>query len=143
MRSRRIRPVLWSISYLLRLPPGISMTTSKISSLIPESSHGKSGRIPCTGRGIRGYPWGMQIDEEIAGDVIARLRRARGQIDGVIAMIESGRSCKDIVTQLAAASKAIDKAGFKVVASGIRQCVNEDNAPMTPEELEKLFLSLA
>lgn len=85
----------------------------------------------------------MQIDEEIAGDVIARLRRARGQIDGVIAMIESGRSCKDIVTQLAAASKAIDKAGFKVVASGIRQCVNEDNAPMTPEELEKLFLSLA
>ena len=85
----------------------------------------------------------MQIDEEIAGDVIARLRRARGQIDGVIAMIEAGRSCKDIVTQLAAASKAIDKAGFKVVASGIRQCVNEDNAPMTPEELEKLFLSLA
>ena len=58
-------------------------------------------------------------------------------------MIEAGRSCKDIVTQLAAASKAIDKAGFKVVASGIRQCVNEDNAPMTQEELEKLFLSLA
>ena len=85
----------------------------------------------------------MQIDEEVSGEVIARLRRARGQIDGVIAMIEAGRSCKDIVTQLAAASKAIDKAGFKVVASGIRQCVNEDNAPMTPEELEKLFLSLA
>ena len=85
----------------------------------------------------------MQIDNEISGDVIARLRGARGQIDGVIAMIEAGRSCKDIVTQLAAASKAIDKAGFKVVASGIRQCVNEDNAPMTQEELEKLFLSLA
>lgn len=85
----------------------------------------------------------MQIDDEISGDVIARLRRARGQIDGVIAMIEAGRSCKDIVTQLAAASKAIDRAGFKVVASGIRQCVNEDNAPMTSEELEKLFLSLA
>lgn len=85
----------------------------------------------------------MQIDDSVSGDVIARLRRARGQIDGVIAMIEAGRSCKDIVTQLAAASKAIDKAGFKVVASGIRQCVNEDNAPMTPEELEKLFLSLA
>jgi len=85
----------------------------------------------------------MQIDQEIASDVIARLRRARGQLDGVITMIESGRSCKDIVTQLAAASKAIDKAGFKVVAAGIRQCVNEDNAPMTPEELEKLFLSLA
>lgn len=85
----------------------------------------------------------MQIDDEVAAEVIARLRRARGQVDGVIAMIESGRSCKDIVTQLAAASKAIDKAGFKVVASGIRQCVNEDDASMTAEELEKLFLSLA
>ena len=86
---------------------------------------------------------GMQVEQEVAGEVIARLRRARGQIEGVINMIETGRNCKDIVTQLAAASKAIDRAGFKIVASGIRQCTNEDNAPMTPEELEKLFLSLA
>ncbi len=85
----------------------------------------------------------MQVEEDVAVEVIARLRRARGQIDGVINMIESGRNCKDIVTQLAAASKAVDRAGFKIVANGIRQCSNEDNAPMTPEELEKLFLSLA
>ncbi len=85
----------------------------------------------------------MQIEEEVVGEIVARLRRARGQIDGVINMVESGRSCKDIVTQLAAASKAIDRAGFKIVASGIRQCTNEENAPMTPEELEKMFLSLA
>lgn len=85
----------------------------------------------------------MQVEEEVAGEVIARLRRARGQIDGVIGMIESGRNCKDIVTQLAAASKALDRAGFKIVANGIRQCSNDADAPMTPEELEKLFLSLA
>lgn len=85
----------------------------------------------------------MQVEEEVAGEVIARLRRARGQIDGVINMIETGRNCKDIVMQLAAASKALDRAGFKIVASGIRQCTNENNAPMTPEELEKMFLSLA
>lgn len=85
----------------------------------------------------------MQVEEEVAGDVIARLRRARGQIDGVINMIETGRSCKDIVMQLAAASKALDRAGFKIVASGIRQCTNENNAPMSSEELEKMFLSLA
>ena len=58
-------------------------------------------------------------------------------------MIEEGRPCKDVVTQLAAASKALDRAGFKIIASGIRQCMNDDKAPMTPEELEKLFLSLA
>ena len=85
----------------------------------------------------------MQIEEEAVGEIVARLRRARGQIEGVINMVESGRSCKEIVTQLAAASKAIDRAGFKIVASGIRQCTNEENAPMTPEELEKMFLSLA
>ena len=85
----------------------------------------------------------MQIEEEVVGEIVARLRRARGQIDGIINMVESGRSCKDIVTQLAAASKALDRAGFKIVASGIRQCTNEENAPMTPEELEKMFLSLA
>jgi DNA-binding FrmR family transcriptional regulator len=85
----------------------------------------------------------MQIDAEVVGDITNRLRRARGQIDGVLAMIEDGRSCKDVVTQLAAASKALDRAGFKIIASGIRQCMNDDNAPMTPEELEKLFLSLA
>jgi DNA-binding FrmR family transcriptional regulator len=85
----------------------------------------------------------MQIDAEVVGDISNRLRRARGQIDGVLAMIEEGRSCKEVVTQLAAASKALDRAGFKIIASGIRQCTNDDNAPMTSEELEKLFLSLA
>ncbi len=87
----------------------------------------------------------MEIDEQEAREVIHRLRRARGQVDGVIAMIESGRSCKDIVTQLAAASRALDRAGFKIVASGLRQCMSgeQDGDAMTASELEKLFLSLA
>ena len=77
-------------------------------------------------------------------DIITRLKRARGQIDGVIKMIEDDRPCADVVTQLAAVSKALDRAGFKVVATGLRQCILEgDNAPMTEEQLEKLFLSLA
>jgi hypothetical protein len=59
-------------------------------------------------------------------------------------MIEEDRSCGDIVTQLAAVSKALDRAGFKVVATGLKQCWEDgDKAPMTAEELEKLFLSLA
>jgi DNA-binding FrmR family transcriptional regulator len=61
-------------------------------------------------------------------------------------MIEAGRDCKDVVTQLAAVSRALDRAGFKIVASGMRQCMNaadEDTPPMTEAELEKLFLTLA
>jgi DNA-binding FrmR family transcriptional regulator len=86
----------------------------------------------------------MSVDPEVTRDVVNRLRRVRGQLDGVIAMIEDGRSCQEVVTQLAAASKALDRAGFKVVASGLKQCLEEGaDAPMTQVELEKLFLSLA
>jgi DNA-binding FrmR family transcriptional regulator len=86
----------------------------------------------------------MQVDDEAIGAVLNRLRRAQGQLAGVIAMIESGRDCKDVVTQLAAVSRALDRAGFKIVASGMRQCLAADGeAPMTEAELEKLFLALA
>lgn len=86
-------------------------------------------------------------DEEAIGVVLNRLRRAHGQLAGVISMIEQGRDCKDVVTQLAAVSKALDKAGFKIVATGLRQCLTgetpDNSQPMTEAELEKLFLALA
>ncbi len=89
----------------------------------------------------------MVGDEADVADVLNRLRRAQGQLNGVISMIEQGRECKDIVTQLAAVSKALDRAGFKIVATGLRECMlgepGTGKAPMTEAELEKLFLSLA
>ncbi|MFF0477844.1 metal-sensitive transcriptional regulator [Streptomyces sp. NPDC004284] len=77
--------------------------------------------------------------------VLNRLRRAQGQLAAVIAMVESGQECEEVVTQLAAVSKALDRAGFKIVASGMRQCLGDDSGtpPMTQEKLEKLFLTLA
>jgi len=79
--------------------------------------------------------------------VIARLRRAQGQIDGIVRMIEAGRDCKDIVTQVAAASKALDRAGFAIVSQAMGQCLDDE---LSAEErtanlaaLERLFLSLA
>lgn len=89
----------------------------------------------------------MKVDEEVTGPILNRLRRAQGQLAGVIAMIEAGRDCKDVVTQLAAVSRALDRAGFKIVASGMRQCMaataDGEAPPMTEEELERLFLILA
>ncbi|MET9616967.1 metal-sensitive transcriptional regulator [Kitasatospora indigofera] len=88
----------------------------------------------------------MTVDEEATGAVLNRLRRAQGQLNGVIAMIEAGRDCKDVVTQLAAVSRALDRAGFKIVASGMRQCLaaaDGETPPMSEAELEKLFLTLA
>lgn len=88
----------------------------------------------------------MTVDEEASRVVLNRLRRAQGQLAAVISMIEAGRDCKDVVTQLAAVSRALDRAGFKIVASGMRQCMtvaDGDTPPLTEAELEKLFLSLA
>ncbi|WP_380282978.1 metal-sensitive transcriptional regulator [Kitasatospora purpeofusca] len=87
----------------------------------------------------------VRVDDDTVGAVLNRLRRAQGQLSGVIAMIEAGRDCRDIVTQLAAASRALDRAGFKIVASGMRQCTAADGGtpPMSETELEKLFLALA
>jgi DNA-binding FrmR family transcriptional regulator len=89
----------------------------------------------------------VEIDRESLGDVIRRLRRAEGQIRGVIAMLEDGRDCADVVTQLAAVSRALDRAGFKIIATGLRQCVAAEESGEQPSldvaRLEKLFLSLA
>ncbi|KAB7757364.1 hypothetical protein MPHL43072_19620 [Mycolicibacterium phlei DSM 43072] len=87
-------------------------------------------------------------DEEATTAVLNRLRRAQGQLAGVISMIEEGRDCKDVVTQLAAVSKALDRAGFKIVATSLRECITENGGDkcrelMTETELEKLFLALA
>lgn len=95
------------------------------------------------------------MDLDLAGAelraVLNRLRRAQGQISGVIRMIEEGRDCEDVVTQLAAASRALDRAGFAIIATGLQQCLTdaeggaksaEDREEMRAR-LEKLFLSLA
>ncbi|MFD4586051.1 metal-sensitive transcriptional regulator [Streptomyces sp. NPDC087659] len=83
--------------------------------------------------------------------VLNRLRRAQGQISGVIRMIEEGRDCEEVVTQLAAASRALDRAGFAIIATGLQQCLTDIEGGRRSEEdrdemrgrLEKLFLSLA
>jgi DNA-binding FrmR family transcriptional regulator len=82
-------------------------------------------------------------DEMVA--VINRLKRAQGQLSGVIRMLEEGRDCEEVVTQLAAVSRALDRAGFAVVAAGLKQCVAQDGdaAAVDTKKMEKLFLSLA
>jgi len=87
----------------------------------------------------------MDVDSQTMAAVINRLRRAQGQIGGVIKMIEEGRDCADVITQLAAASRALDRAGFKIIATGLQQCaLNGDGSSDTDrQQLERLFLSLA
>lgn len=84
----------------------------------------------------------MELSTDDMRPVINRLKRARGQLNGIIDMLEEGRDCEDIVVQIAAVSKALDRAGFAVVAAGMRQCLVADNQ-LDTAKMEKLFLSLA
>ncbi|GAA1126335.1 metal-sensitive transcriptional regulator [Nocardioides aquiterrae] len=87
----------------------------------------------------------MELDPQEMTSVINRIKRARGQLDGVLRMLEEGRECEDVVTQLAAVSKALDRAGFAIVATGLQQCLKTEGgaAGMDVKKMEKLFLSLA
>lgn len=86
----------------------------------------------------------VQLNADDMTAVVKRLKRAQGQIGGIVKMIEDGRDCQDIVTQLAAVSKALDRAGFATIAVGLRECIaNPENGELDVAQMEKMFLSLA
>ncbi|MEU3845512.1 metal-sensitive transcriptional regulator [Micrococcus terreus] len=88
-------------------------------------------------------------DPQTQRKIANRLKRARGQLDAVIEAVESGGSCRDVVTQLSAVSTALDRAGFVIVSSAMQYCMTdpetaaEEEDGLTVDELEKLFLSLS
>jgi DNA-binding FrmR family transcriptional regulator len=87
----------------------------------------------------------MELDPNEMTPVINRIKRAQGQLGGVLRMLEEGRDCEEVVMQLAAVSKALDKAGFAIVATGLQQCLAEPGGAdgVDVKKMEKLFLSLA
>lgn len=86
----------------------------------------------------------MQLPADQSAAIGNRLKRAQGQLAGIIRMLEDGRDCEDIVTQLAAVNKALDKAGFALVAAGLKECVVQgEGDDIDTAKLEKLFLALA
>ena len=87
----------------------------------------------------------MELEPAQMTPVVNRIKRAQGQLAGVLRMMEEGRDCEDVVTQLAAVSRALDRAGFAIVATGLQQCLaNGDGTDSVDvKKMEKLFLSLA
>ena len=87
----------------------------------------------------------VDLNPEDMGPVINRIKRAQGQLAGVLRMLGEGRDCEAVVTQLAAVSKALDRAGFAVVASGLQTCLATGDGldSLDAKKMEKLFLSLA
>jgi DNA-binding FrmR family transcriptional regulator len=88
----------------------------------------------------------MELDAEAMRKVGNRLKRAQGQLAAVIRRVDEGGDCEDIVIQLAAVSKALDRAGFAVMSAGIQECLtegDEEARAANMARLEKVFMSLA
>ncbi len=89
----------------------------------------------------------MQLPDEVVAEVRKRLRRVEGQIRGIEKMLDESRECRDIVTQISAANRALEQAGFRLVSAGLTWCMEhpaEAEAGGYPlEEVERLFMKLA
>ena len=89
----------------------------------------------------------MEFPDDVVSDLQRRLRRVEGQVRGIQAMLDERRECRDVVTQVAAATKALEQVGFRLLASGLTQCLEDparaeaDGYPIA--EVERLFLKLA
>ena len=76
--------------------------------------------------------------------VVNRIKRAQGQLAGVLRMLEEGRELDDVVTQLKAVCRALDRAGFAMLAAELRRHVRDGAvADEDLADLEKFFLSLS
>jgi DNA-binding FrmR family transcriptional regulator len=87
----------------------------------------------------------MDLEPDEMKAIILRMKRANGHLASVIRMVEEGSSCEDVLTQLAAVIKALNRSGYAIVATGLQHCLTEgdglDGADMA--KMEKLFLALA
>ncbi len=89
----------------------------------------------------------MQLPENVVEDVRKRLHRVAGQVQGIERMLDEGRECRDVVTHISAAAKALEQAGFRLVAAGLTYCVEHpddaeaDGYPI--DVVQKMFMKLA
>jgi DNA-binding FrmR family transcriptional regulator len=89
----------------------------------------------------------MEINQEVKDDLARRLRRIEGQVRGIQNMIEEDRECRDVVTQIAAATKALEQVGFRMLAAGLTSCLADPEKAAAEgypiDVVEKMFMKLA
>ena len=89
----------------------------------------------------------MELPESTISDLQRRLRKVEGQVRGIHQMIATGRDCREVVTQIAAANKALEQAGFLLVSAGLTWCLEDPERSATAgydvNDVQNMFLKLA
>ena len=87
-----------------------------------------------------------ELETATKDDITVRLRRIEGQIRGLQRMIEEGQDCTEVIHQLCAARKALDKVGFIILTHKMQDCVRAKDgkdSEAAMKEAMNLFLTLA
>jgi DNA-binding FrmR family transcriptional regulator len=88
----------------------------------------------------------VRFPDDVSDDVRNRLRRAEGQLRGIQRLLDEGADCRTVVAQLAAAQAALHRAGLRLMAAGLRHCIDDpeqaEAGGMTAADMEELFLTL-
>jgi DNA-binding FrmR family transcriptional regulator len=89
----------------------------------------------------------MLLPDEVHNDLQKRLRRIEGQVRGIQQMLTEDRECRDVITQVSAASKALDQVGLRILVNGMARCLEDADTAAEHgfdiDEVERLFLKLA
>lgn len=82
------------------------------------------------------------MSPELRADLLLRLRKAAGQVNGVAKMVESDRYCMDVLQQLDAAQKALEQVSKKVMRNYLERCVADavsGGDPLIYDELMRVI----
>jgi len=89
----------------------------------------------------------MEMSEEVVDDVCKRLRRVAGQVQGIERMLVDGRECRDVITQVSAATRALEQAGFRLLAANLTYCLENpaeaEAHGYALDDVERMFMKLA
>ncbi len=85
----------------------------------------------------------MDLEPTEIKPIVTRMKRAHGHLGSVIKMMEEGSDCESVLTQLAAVNKALSRAGYAIVSTGLQHCLTEEDSDVDVAKMEKLFLALA
>ena len=81
--------------------------------------------------------------EEERRRILNRLKRLEGQIRGLQTMVESGKDCDAVLTQIMAAKSALNQVGLHIIGHSMKTCLLDDQIKDRDELIDeaiKIFL---
>lgn len=69
--------------------------------------------------------------------ILNRLKRLEGQIRGLQSMIESGKDCEDVLTQIMAAKSALNQVGLHIIGHSMKRCLIDEEDKSRDELIDE------